>query len=146
MKILCVDDDFLTLQVTADLLRELGHHVLESTDGRSALDLTRQAAPPIDLLITDILMPDMDGTTLASKARMSMPGLPVVYMTGLPVKPGGEDPVVAKPCSLGALSDAILIAGTRPSLPPSDDDIWRQLVRLRSLRRPGNRPPAARFS
>lgn len=146
MKILCVDDDFLTLQVTADLLRELGHEVVESTDGKSALNLTEQEEEAIDLLVTDILMPDMDGPTLASCARMSVPGLPVIYITGLPVQPGGEDPVVKKPCSLGALSNAISLAGTRRTPAPSDADILRQLERLRSLRRPCNRLARAAFS
>jgi len=113
MNILCVDDDPLTLAVTGDLLRELGHSVLEASSGKVALAHLLADGSQIDLLVTDVLMPDMDGTTLVARAQRALPGLPAIYTTGLPFRTGDGRPVVTKPCSLGTLSDGIAQA-TRP--------------------------------
>lgn len=108
MRILCVDDDGLVLAVTADLLRELGHDVIEAGGGEAAQAIA--ATTPIDLLVTDIHMPGgPDGLQLAEYARTRRPGLPVIYFSGLAhVVPHGVDGVVlSKPCSLGQLEQAI---------------------------------------
>lgn len=109
MRILCVDDDRLVLAITADLLRDLGHEVIEAV---AAIDATRIIAgsADVDMLVTDIHMPGgPDGLELAERARRAHPGLPVIYFSGLshvvPTELG--DTVLRKPCTLGDLQRAI---------------------------------------
>lgn len=109
MRILCVDDDRLVLAVTADLLRELGHDVLEADDADDAVQIL-DTRDDIDLLVTDIHMPGgLDGLALALHARRRRPGLPVVYFSGLShvVPPDIDGQVLRKPCTLGELEQAV---------------------------------------
>lgn len=109
MRILCVDDDGLVLSVTADLLRELGHEVIEASGGDHAAR-TIANDPFFDMLVTDIQMPGaVGGIELAALARTTRPLLPVVYFSGMHhVIPSSlRDPVLRKPCRLGALQTAI---------------------------------------
>lgn len=109
MRILCVDDDGLVRSVTADLLRELGHDVIEADGGAAAAAIIATPAS-IDLLVTDIHMPDgPDGLQLATYARSCRPGLPVIYFSGLAhvVPHGLAGWVLPKPCSLGQLEQAL---------------------------------------
>lgn len=109
MRILCVDDDGLVLAVTADLLRELGHDVIEAGGGGDAAQIIA-AVTPIDMLVTDIHMPGgPDGLQLAEYARKQRPGLPVIYFSGLAhvVPRDVAGVVLSKPCSLGQLQQAI---------------------------------------
>ena len=67
--------------LSVDALRELGYTVVQASDANQALAiLTIQ--PRIDLLFTDIVMPDMNGRRLADKARETWPDLKVLYTTG----------------------------------------------------------------
>lgn len=109
MRILCVDDDGLILSITADLLRMLGHDVVEAVGGRRAVSRIGDD-DDFDLLVTDIHMPGgPDGRDLASLARRSRPDLPVIYFSGIdqmtPARSG--DRVLRKPCTLGELQQAI---------------------------------------
>ena len=108
MRILCVDDDRLVLAVTADLLRSLGHDVVEAHGGREAASAIPDAT--IEILITDIHMPGgPDGLELAQYARKVRPHLPIVYFSGrqdiLPETLDGQ--LLRKPCSLGELQHAV---------------------------------------
>lgn len=108
MRILCVDDDGLVLAVTADLLRDLGHDVIEAAGGHRAAQAIGDGG--IDLLVTDIHMPGgPDGQELAAMARRAQPDLPVIYFSGLAhiVPVGVKDTVLHKPCTLGELELAI---------------------------------------
>lgn len=108
MRILCVDDDSLVRAVTADLLRELGHDVVEATGSEGAALI--MAGGGIELLITDIHMPEgINGQELARLARQSHPSLPVIYFSGFGhvVPDGVTDHVLRKPCNLGDLQQAI---------------------------------------
>jgi signal transduction histidine kinase/ActR/RegA family two-component response regulator len=79
--ILLVDDDQPVRATTGELLRALGYAVIEAGGGRAALDVLRDA-PEIALLLTDVVMPEMNGPALADAARALRPGLPVVFMSG----------------------------------------------------------------
>ena len=65
----------------ADTLRELGCHVLEAHDGPSGLRVL-QSRGDVDLLVTDVGLPGLNGRQLADAARALRPGLPVLFMTG----------------------------------------------------------------
>lgn len=84
--ILVVEDEALVRMMTADLLDELGYAVIAVDDAKSAI-ATLQARDDVDLLLTDIGLPDIDGWTLAESARRLRPSLPVLFATGY-----GEDP------------------------------------------------------
>ncbi len=79
--VLVVEDDERVRHSSVDSLRELGYTVVHASDGAQALTvLTLQ--PRIDLLFTDIVMPDMNGRQLADRAREHQSDLKVLYTTG----------------------------------------------------------------
>ena len=79
--ILLVDDDSEVREVTASILRELGHVVIEVGSGGGALDLLDQN-PHIDLVILDIAMPGMNGMEVARQVRIKSPTRPIMFVTG----------------------------------------------------------------
>ena len=78
---LVVDDDRGVRRLTARMLRAEGYHVLEAGSGVEALR-TLERDPSIRLVVTDIVMPEMDGLALADQAMAGSPHLRVVLMTG----------------------------------------------------------------
>jgi len=102
--LLLVEDDPGIRQLTETLLVRAGYEVITAADGRDGL-LRFQAHPaPIDLLITDVIMPHLDGPSLVVEARKIQPGLPVLYMSGyheVAMDPGAE--VLDKPFTAARL-------------------------------------------
>ncbi|MDR7273286.1 PAS domain S-box protein [Catenuloplanes atrovinosus] len=80
--ILVVDDEPDLREVVRRMLGKSGYDVLIAADGHEALDRARAHDGSIDLLITDIMMPEMSGTELAEKLREFRDGLPVLFMSG----------------------------------------------------------------
>jgi PAS domain S-box-containing protein len=89
-KILAVDDDALILMSTVDMLEDLGHSVLSAHSGAKAMELLKHDAE-IDLLITDLSMPGMNGAELARSARRLRRHLPVLLATGYGELPDRSD-------------------------------------------------------
>ena len=113
-RILVVDDDPAFGDATARVLRAAGFEVFLAPDHRLALE-DLEGTRPIDLLITDIVMPDrVNGVALARMARMRRPELKVIYLTAYDI-PGVEDEaaglVLRKP-----IDDEQLVAEVRRSL------------------------------
>ncbi len=79
--ILVVEDDDRVRQLTVDALMELGYTVLSANGGPAALDSLAEATT-VDLLFTDIVMPDLNGRDLARQAIKLQPGLKVLFTTG----------------------------------------------------------------
>ena len=79
--VLVVDDDRGVRRLTARMLRTAGYRVLEAESGPEALR-TLESDPAIRLVVTDIVMPEMDGLALADQALARTPDLRVVLMTG----------------------------------------------------------------
>ena len=75
------DSDDLRAYLT-EVLRELGYQVLVAPGARAALPLLEQVSRRIDLLLTDVVMPGMNGRELGQQAQALRPGLRVLYMTG----------------------------------------------------------------
>ena len=116
--ILAVDDDPLVLMNTAALLEDLGHTVLAAGSGEEALSIARDMA--IDVVVTDHVMPGMDGLQLAHVLRQARPDLPTVLATGfaeLPEDAGAGIPRLAKPFSQAELSEAIVRAAGEAAPP-----------------------------
>ncbi|WP_428542804.1 ATP-binding protein [Rhodopila sp.] len=82
-QILLVDDDRLVLDALTEQLEGLGHRVLATSGGCHALAIL-QAREAVDLLITDLAMPGMNGLALIEQARELRPSLPVILLTGNP--------------------------------------------------------------
>ncbi len=79
--VLIVEDDDTARRVTAQGVRELGYSVLEAENGRAAIDIIRRRAD-IALMVTDVVMPDMDGARLAREAVFRRHSLRVLFITG----------------------------------------------------------------
>jgi PAS domain S-box-containing protein len=81
-RILLCEDDPLVRDLTATVLTREGHDVLVAIDGLEAIELAQRSGQPIELLITDLVMPRLSGRNLAARLRAMIPGLPVIYTTG----------------------------------------------------------------
>ena len=81
LSVLVVDDDSLVLNSTTLLLEDLGHRVICADSGAQALHCIEHE-PDIDLMISDVAMPQMDGAQLAEAMRQLRPELPVILATG----------------------------------------------------------------
>ncbi len=79
-KILLVDDESSMIDVTQLILTELGYEVSTAGDGREGLKVLESAQP--DLVITDIVMPDMEGIEFIRALAKERPSLPVIVMSG----------------------------------------------------------------
>jgi two-component system cell cycle sensor histidine kinase/response regulator CckA len=81
-RILFVEDEDAVRSVAARLLRARGYEVLEAADGEEALLIAEEHAGTIDLLISDVIMPGIDGPTLLKKARAYLGSAPVMFISG----------------------------------------------------------------
>jgi two-component system cell cycle sensor histidine kinase/response regulator CckA len=81
-RILFVEDVDAVRSVAARLLRARGYEVIEAADGEEALLLAEEHAGQIDLLISDVIMPGIDGPTLLKKARVFLGDAPVMFISG----------------------------------------------------------------
>ncbi len=81
-RILFVEDEDAVRGVAARLLRARGYEVIEACDGEEALELAQAYAGQIDLLISDVIMPGLDGPTLLKKARPHLGSAPVMFISG----------------------------------------------------------------
>lgn len=115
MRVLVVDDDEAARLLTASVLKSGGHEAVLARDGAEALDSAR--AEPPDVLLTDILMPRMDGYQLVRewKAQPSLAGVPVVFLTASYTDPAdarfaldlGAERFLTKPVEPEVLLDVV---------------------------------------
>lgn len=119
--ILIVDDQESVRNVLRRQLAGDGHTVLEAADGIEALQLVRRRGGAVDLLLTDVVMPGMNGTELAARVCDEFPSLPVILMSayapaGLARVGLGESivPVLQKPFEPDQLAQLIQLAIEQP--------------------------------
>lgn len=79
--ILVVDDDADVLSLATDILQLARYTVLGTVDPREALQIVRDYAEPIHLLLTDIVMPHMTGLKLAEEVRAIRPEIKILFMS-----------------------------------------------------------------
>ena len=107
--ILVVEDDTIVRMLIVDVLEELEFKVLEADGSEAALALLEDADLTIDLLMTDVGLPGMDGKQLAARARELRPSLPILFASGyaenIEVPPGMS--VIGKPFSIDQLRDKV---------------------------------------
>lgn len=106
--ILIADDEFSTRQYLTAALEKTGHQVTACTNGLQAFSVFESAPTRFDLLLTDIVMPGMDGMELSSRIKAIRPDMKIVFMTGFAgMAPEGSTKVIAKPFHLGNLTREI---------------------------------------
>jgi signal transduction histidine kinase len=112
--ILVVEDDDDVRTYTVEMLRELGYNVFQAPDGATALRVIDGEESGLDLLFTDVVMPNMSGRELADRARALQPNLKVLYTSGYTrnaiVHGGRLDPgveMIAKPFTYRSLAQKI---------------------------------------
>ena len=81
-RILFVEDESAVRIIAAKLLRQRGYEVIEAADGEEALALAEEWAGQIDMLISDVIMPGLDGPSLLKKARPFLGDAPVMFISG----------------------------------------------------------------
>jgi CheY-like chemotaxis protein len=117
-----VDDEPSVRRVAARILAARGYSVLAATDGADALRVLGQHAGPIELLLTDFVMPGLSGQELIARARVVRPDLRVALMSGYPSDPVAAPsadaagiPFLAKPFTQDSL--AAFVGRLLPSAP-----------------------------
>jgi hypothetical protein len=110
---LVVEDDPAVREIVAAMLRGLGYRALEAAGLDDALSVLRDEAR-VDLLLSDVIMPDSSGPELAARLTQESPGLKVLFMSGYNEEPaggGGAEPVesatIRKPFTRAALAQRV---------------------------------------
>ncbi|WP_282588738.1 response regulator [Lichenifustis flavocetrariae] len=109
--ILLVDDQALVRNVIADLLEDSGYDVIQAGDAAEALDVL-MAGKTVDILVSDLSMPGLDGISLIRAAQAQRPGLPAVLLTGYVgdaplLTLGGSFSLLRKPVNRNQLVDQV---------------------------------------
>ena len=112
--ILLVEDEEPLRKVVVELLAQLGYQVLSAGNGKQALAVAAAPQQKIDLLITDVLMPEISGPELARRLQAQKPRLKVIFISGFDdgsLAPQGVLPpdvvLVYKPFTVKALSGKV---------------------------------------
>ncbi len=117
---LVVDDEAVIRRLVRSVLRRRGFTILEAADGRAAVRQVFEHHGRLDLLITDLQMPGLNGLEVAAMVTLARPATAVVLMTGDPAALAGAEtgvpgPVLRKPFSteelLQAVAEALAGAG-----------------------------------
>ncbi|WP_339532465.1 response regulator [Pseudomonas mucidolens] len=114
--ILVVEDDAIVRMLIVDVLEELEFKVIEAAEAKQALALVNSHDQVIDLMMTDVGLPDMDGKQLAAKVRELRPTLPILFASGYAENidvPEGMH-VIGKPFSIDQLRDKIKAVFSAP--------------------------------
>ena len=80
--ILLVEDEEAVRSFAARALRMRGYNVLEAGGGEEALEIVKRDGDKIDLVITDVVMPNMDGPTMVRHVKQLKPDMEVIFMSG----------------------------------------------------------------
>ena len=80
--ILFVEDDKILLEMGLSMLKTFGYEVLSTNFPKEALSIAEEWGDKIDLLITDVIMPDMNGKELSSQILLMRPNIKIIYLSG----------------------------------------------------------------
>jgi CheY-like chemotaxis protein len=109
--ILVVEDDLLNRNLICKVLRKEGHQVVEACDGAIALEILQVL--PFDLVITDFMMPKLNGIKFVEHLHSLQPRMPIIFMTGFLSVISGKTilddvaEVLAKPFELDVLRSTV---------------------------------------
>ena len=117
--VLLVEDDPGVREFAAEVLSRAGYNVRIARNGADGLEQMRKHEASIDIVVTDVVMPEMGGRMLIDQLRQKRPDLPVLYITGytddarvLEELKGTGAKLLEKPFSAGALAEAVAGLGT----------------------------------
>jgi len=114
--VLVVDDEAELLAMVREMLEGAGYRILTASDAEEALRIAAGHAAPIDLLLTDVVMPGMSGYALAQQVTRDRPETKILYMSGFTLVPAHQallegDPglepgtrIIAKPFTIERLT------------------------------------------
>ena len=115
--ILLAEDEPAVRTLVERVLTQAGHRVLAAADGIAAIDLAAGSPAPIDLFLTDIVMPGPNGIETARRIRLDRPDLRVLYMSGWATEAlvqeglrADEIRLIANPFSVAVLREAVSVA------------------------------------
>ena len=110
-RVLLVEDEDVVRSFAARALKRQGYEVLEASTGVEALEVMDKNAGRIDIVVSDVIMPEMDGPTLLKELRKTNPGLKIIFVSGYPheafetsLDKDEEFAFLAKPFSLPQLA------------------------------------------
>jgi two-component system cell cycle sensor histidine kinase/response regulator CckA len=112
-RVLLVEDEDVVRSFAVRALTRQGYEVLEASDGQEALDLVEAHDGQIDIVVTDVVMPEMDGPTMFRELRKTNPTIKVIFVSGYPNEAfretlGSEDVAfLPKPFSLPQLAEKV---------------------------------------
>jgi two-component system cell cycle sensor histidine kinase/response regulator CckA len=126
LRVLIVDDDELVRKFMVRALSEAGYETAVASDGPEAIDVAA-TLESLDILVTDLMMPQMTGDELARRIRSASPSVKVLYVTGFSdrlfkekVALWADEAFLDKPCSVKGLLEAVsLLASGRLECPPA---------------------------
>jgi two-component system, cell cycle sensor histidine kinase and response regulator CckA len=123
--ILLVDDEPSVRRLVSQMLQLTGYKVLEASSGPEALGLMDHAGQPVDLLLTDIVMPSMNGATLAKHLSRRHPEMRVLFTSGYI-----DDVVVQEVVAMGAqfLPKPFTLEGLTQKVRQVLDEPWHGLM------------------
>jgi two-component system cell cycle sensor histidine kinase/response regulator CckA len=112
--VLLVEDESCVRAVARRILERAGYDVVEARSGVEALMLVEDGTRAIDLLLTDVLLPDMSGRDVSALLRRRIPALRTVLMSGYTEEiviaehgPGGDAAFIQKPFTSAALTETL---------------------------------------
>ena len=113
MSVLVVDDEASVRRFVERVLGEAGYKIASASDGPEALEVAEKLEH-FDLLVTDVMMPQMTGDELARRLRAGHPGVKILYLTGFSdrlfrekVTLWADEAFLDKPCSVKGLQQAV---------------------------------------
>lgn len=113
ISVLVVDDEELVRKFVDRVLREAGYQTVVASNGPEAIEAASKLAS-LDVLVTDVMMPQMAGDELARRMRQNQPSLKVLYLTGFAnnlfkekVALWQDEAYLDKPCSIKGLLQAV---------------------------------------
>jgi two-component system cell cycle sensor histidine kinase/response regulator CckA len=113
-RVLLVEDEDGVRSFAVRALQRQGYEVLEAASGAEALDLMRRETGRVDLVVSDVIMPEMDGPTMFNEMRKTNPDLKVIFVSGYPsdhfeksLDPSADFAFLPKPFTLAQLATKV---------------------------------------
>jgi CheY-like chemotaxis protein len=124
-RVLLVEDERAVRELLVEQLKALGHHVVAAPTPARACEIFEGHAGDFDVMVTDVVMPGIDGWHLTKRLRAERPDLPVVLISGYtagavdPLDVGGSTAFLQKPFGIDALAENIqAVLGLPAALQP----------------------------